>query len=51
MDKKYLVKVDDNFHLMDTGEAHDDKTYSSLKEAVKGCKEITIDSLKHSYKK
>src|SRR3989344_1628160 len=50
-DKKYLVKVDDNFHPMDTGEAYDDKTYSSLEEAVKRCKEITIDSLMHSYKK
>ena len=51
MDKKYLVKVDDNFHPMDTGEAYDDKTYSSLEEAVKRCKEITIDSLIHCYKK
>ena len=48
--KKYTVKVDDNFHLMDETERYDDKSYSSLKEAIERCEEITIESLKDLYK-
>jgi hypothetical protein len=51
MDKKYAVKVDDNFHYMDESERYDGGSYSTLEEAIERCKEITIKSLKGCYEK
>lgn len=51
MNKKYIVKVDDNFHYMDESERYDGGSYSSLEEAIKRCEEITTESLKGFYKK
>lgn len=51
MNKKYTVKVDDNFHYMDESERYDDGSYATLEEAIKRCEEITIESLKNFYEK
>lgn len=49
MSEKYKVFVDDNYHYMDESERYVAGSYSSLKEAVERCKEITIKSLEHLY--
>ncbi len=51
MDKKYTVKVDDNFHYMEESERYDAGSYSNLEEAIEKCKEITLQSLKDCYEK
>ena len=51
MDKKYSVKVDDNYHYMDESERYDAGSYATLEEAIKKCHEITIESLKGHYEK
>lgn len=48
--KKYKVKIDDNYHYMDQNEQYVDSVHSSLENAIKRCKEITIRSLKNFYK-
>jgi hypothetical protein len=45
MSEKYKVYVDDNYHYMDESERYAVGSYSSLKEALEKCKEITIESL------
>jgi len=49
MSKKYLVKIDDNYHSMYEDGVLTDKSYDDLKEAIKRCEEITIRSLKDIY--
>ncbi len=51
MEKKYSVKVDDNFHYMDESERYDAGSYSSLEEAIAKCKAITLQSLKECYER
>jgi len=51
MDKRYSVKVDDNYHSMDESERYDDGSYRTLDEAIVRCKAITITSLKACYEK
>ncbi len=51
MDKKYLVKVDDNYHHGDESERYDGGSFLTLEEAIAKCKEITIESLKGCYEK
>ncbi len=48
---KYIVKVDDNFHYMDESERYTAGSYDTLKDAIKKCKEITIQSLEGFYEK
>ena len=49
MDKKYLVKVGDNYHYGDESERYDGGSYVTLEEAIEKCKAITIESLKGCY--
>jgi hypothetical protein len=50
MDKKFIVKIDDNYHYMDESERRDGGSYSTLEDAIKRCEEITIASLEDFYK-
>jgi hypothetical protein len=51
MNKKYTVRVDDNYHYMDESERYDDSSYATLEEAIKRCEELTIESIKGCYEK
>jgi hypothetical protein len=46
LDKKYTVKVDDNYHYMDESAGYIDGYYSTQNEAIKRCEEITMQSLR-----
>ncbi len=50
-DKKYIVKVDDNYHYMDETERYEGNCYSNAEEAISECKRIVIESLESFYKK
>ena len=49
VNKKYEVRVDDNYHYMDASERYTVGSYDTLEEAIERCKEITIKSLQHLY--
>jgi hypothetical protein len=49
MSKRYIVKIDDNYHYMCEEDRLSDESYDNLKEAIKRCEEITIRSLENLY--
>ncbi len=51
MDKKYLIKIDDNFHSMDGSVPSPVGSRDTLEEAIEACKRISIESLKSFYEK
>lgn len=48
-DKKFIVKVDDNFHYMDESERDTEGGYDTLEEAIAVCQNIVEASLLDLY--
>ncbi len=51
MNKKYLIKIDDNFHSMDGAQRRPVGSRDTLEKAIEACKRISIESLESFYTK